>query len=105
MRTIEIRMEDSDYIFYQNGEEVGECSMNLTDRAYIDWIEVYEPYRKKGMIRKMLKLLFKTLNVEELYFYCKASLVPMYHHLGATKLLERDHNGSSDMVLTIKKFK
>lgn len=91
--------DETDYLFWVNDTVVGECSISFKENLYIEWIEVYEAYRKHGYIRDMLKELFKNFNVDRIEFYCKPSLVKMYEHLGAVILEVVDSRGASEMLL------
>lgn len=94
-----VKETDEDYLFYENADAIGECSLSFNKGVYIEWIEVYTPYRGKGMIREMLKILFETFQAKEILFYAKASLVGMYEHLGSKAVKQVDRFGSSDMIL------
>lgn len=91
----------NDFLFALDRDIVGECSVSFRNGPlYIEWIEVYEPFRNKGLLRRMLSALFARFpNEKRIEFYSKYSLVHLYEHLGAKTVKVVNSQGSADMVL------
>lgn len=96
---------DNDYLFIENNQIIGECSLSFKENLYIEWIEIYEPFRKMGYLKEMFSILLKEFKTDTLEFYSKYELVNMYKHLGSTITKVIDQKGSADMIFQKQKRK
>lgn len=96
---------DQAYEIKAEGKNAGilvmdECNPNTGEAVpYIEWVEIYKPFRKQGYLKDVISILFETS--PEIELSSSQSNLPMYMHLGATDYGIDDF--TDNHMLTIKK--
>lgn len=54
--------------------------------VFVEWIEVYESFRKRGYLGRILCDVFEKYDVHNIMFECSDELKEMYLHLGAEEV-------------------
>ncbi len=81
-----------------NEKRVGHIFLNelLTGDYFIEWIEIFPEYRKKGYCKQTLMNIMDYLEIDEIQLETNEDFVSMYLHLGAEKL---DYDDIREMYL------
>lgn len=84
---------------------ISNCNPHFGNNCtFIEWVEIYPLYRKKGLFTKVISKIFSLYNTEELHFECNDKNLPMYLHMGADEKGISELTENHMLVLSRKHF-
>lgn len=75
------------HIGYIGTNTIDDCSL------FIEWVEIFEEYRKKSFLRKIIKELILLFDVKNIRLECDKDYLQMYKHIGCKELEYDDFRG------------